>query len=289
MKPQRLELIALGVATLSLGVAFSTLLIDRTRDSKPPTSELIRVDRNVASSQVRATETRTAELLRSHVVQMAVSDKPCDGPCIIDALPVASAPETSLGQLCLTNPQLQTFETRDGPVTGVLASGIAGLDGTRIGVPLLIRITEGGGNGFKQGKVCAPDNLVIGSANLRLSGAWAGSESWDPLLIADSGGWRRPLLDWLWGYDSRRVVQIEIRSDPEGAEVIVDGALAPARTNSQIAVPGRSLPGVVLKLRQVRRSLTRCQRQPGHGRISDIYQCDLRGQPVSAARRSGSA
>ena len=200
------------------------------------------------------------------IVTLWVDETNCVDECVIEAL---ALPATSIGSehFCIENPIIQSFDNGLGRrIRGVLLDGTLYPSSRELTV--LLEISDSENDGVSPTYVCAPrfftmnrrTSYVIPRRTFSIGGP----------LVAPAG-----LTRLLLGYRSRSLVQIELQSTPPGADILLDGAATPYRTNQLIAVPQRMLTHLSVRLNRIVRPLRACTYLGGQGRVEAIFRCEM--------------
>jgi hypothetical protein len=202
--------------------------------------------------------------------------------CFESVLVFPAAARSADQQVCFENPFLQLFEAHDGrTLTGTLTTAV--LEGSAwLALPETILIEAEGSAGQQfVGELCAPAAIEANGQTFQIRQDSSRDDILAPAIggaavgaMAGTVGRRRQSLSGLLlGMRDRHAVQIEIRSEPAGADVFVNGKATPFRTNSVLSVPKEWLSAIQVKFKQVSRRLRTCDDRPGEGRSALIFWC----------------
>ena len=207
-------------------------------------------------------------------------DEDCQA-CFEPVLVLPAAAASTDEQVCFENPFLQSFKASDGQtLTGILArAALKGSTWLTVRETILVQAEGSAGQQFA-GELCAPTAVEATGQTIQIMqepSSHGAIESIGARAFGASAGavarGRRSISGVLLGIKDRHSIQIEIRSEPAGAEVLVNGKATPYRTNSILSVPKEWLSGIQVKFKEVSRQVRTCDDRPGEGRSAIIFWC----------------
>lgn len=208
----------------------------------------------------------------------------CESDCFKPILVLQAENAGTDEQLCFENPFIQSFRTQDGKtLTGIVTDAVfEAADRRAIPETILIEQEVTAGQRFAD-RLCAPPAVQANGQTLQIrtkGSAARGLAAVDGAPIGALAGflWDRPwrtLTEILFGLPDRQMLQIEIRSNPAGATVFLEGEVTRFRTNSVIAVPKELLSQIQVRFNNVSRQVRQCDGSPGNGRLTIVFSCEF--------------
>lgn len=199
------------------------------------------------------------------VESLDVGDPECRAGCDVDAVVVAALPHEGSGrssEICIANPFIQPFvRGLNQPIKGALVWTTLRPSDRPLSV--LIEVPFSVPNGIMQGTLCASAEMIVGRRRFTAE-------------LLQYSFVRPAQLRALFGYESRHLVQIDVRSNPSGAMIYISESSVNFRTNYVFGVPGSAISSITLRLGRLAMPLSRCQAQSGSGTIAAVFNCEFR-------------